>query len=103
MQGFIPCSTERSDKALDAFDQELRDPRTVRTGCVPNSRKPEGVFSQARLSLQSEPQMDSTANASSNSTPKSTRELIDEDHLGARWRTCPFTARRNSGSRSKTP
>ena len=47
VQGFYSrVQRERSDKALDAFDQELREPRAVRTGCVPRFWKPEEFYNK---------------------------------------------------------
>ena len=74
------------DKALDAFDQELREPPGCPNWMHSEFWKPEGCSPNTTTTHQSEPQMDSTANASSNSEPKTTRESWTRSSK-RRWRT----------------
>ena len=77
MQGFYTrIQRERSDKALDAFDQELREPPGLSELDAFRIWKPEGCSPRTTTTHQREPQMDSTANASSNSDRN--REQLEE-------------------------
>ena len=80
VQGFYSrVQRERSDKALDAFDQELREPPGFPNWMRSEFWKPGGCSPNTTTTHQSEPQMDSTANASKQlHEPKTTREVLDE-------------------------
>ena len=78
VQGFYSrVQRERSDKALDAFDQRLREPLDC-PNWMPSGWHASRCSPNATTTHQSELQMDSTANASKPNSQKSGNELIEE-------------------------